>query len=317
MLARWLQWMLLAVLFVAVLLAISTGSRPLTGLAVTIGSTVLILAVVSAVVTFATFASVVAFRIFGRQGMGAPLSGFARAFPGEWLALLGLYTVIQPFQSWLMGPDERPAKGAGKPHVLLVHGYFCNRGLWWAFRRCLLAAGYSASTIDLEPPQGSIETFATELESRVAALEAELGEQDRIVVIAHSMGGLVTREMLRRRGAGRISKVVTIGSPHSGTMSAYLGIGACTREMLPGSDFLKRLASAPPPVPIVCLITPTDNFMAPADTPLLAGSRSITLDEMGHLATAFSTRVHAILLEEIAAAAGEAPATSVSPASAA
>lgn len=317
MLARWLQLMLLAVVVVAVALAISAGAGPLTGLAVAIGSAVIVLAVVSAAITFFTFAAVIFFRAYGRQGMGSSIAGFARAFPGEWLALLGLFTVIQPFHSWLMGPDVPPAKGAGKPHILLVHGYFCNRGLWWAFRRCLLAAGYSVSTIDLEPPQGSIETFATELEGVVAALEAELGEQDRIIVIAHSMGGLVTREMLRRRGAGRICKVVTVGSPHSGTMIARLGVGACAREMLPGSEFLARLAAAPPPVPVVCLVIPTDNFMAPVDTPVLAGSRTITLDEIGHLASAFSTRVHAILFEEIAGGATAAPATSGSPASAA
>lgn len=303
MLARWLRWMLLAVLLWSALVVVRTsasGALPATILVTDYILRFVIL--LGGTVAAASYAVVVAMRVRGGgfPAIGASPWSLLRSFPGEWLALCGLYTLIQPFEHWLMGPDGKTSRAGGRPHILLVHGYFCNRGLWWALRRKLAASGYPVATLNLEPPHGSIEAFAARLEQRVAALETELGDSDRIVIIGHSMGGLVTREMLRRRGgAGRIAKVVTVGSPHAGTMIAYLGIGRCAREMRPGSAFLQRLGAATPPVPVVCLLSRADNFMAPVDSPALSGSRVITIDGVGHMAMAFSPRVHDILLGEI------------------
>lgn len=72
-------------------------------------------------------------------------------------------------------------------------------------------------------------------------------------VVAHSMGGLVTRHMVARLAAGdaafpsgvAIEDVVTLGTPHTGTSWAYgCGSTQCV-QMRPGSSFLGSLPQNP------------------------------------------------------------------------
>ena len=92
--------------------------------------------------------------------------------------------------------------------VLLVHGYLCNRGLWWWLRRGLRARHFEVATINLEPPFASIDHFVGQLRARIEALVAETGAP-KVVLVTHSMGGLVARAYLQHHGAARVGKLVT------------------------------------------------------------------------------------------------------------
>lgn len=228
----------------------------------------------------------------------------------EWLAFIRLFALIQPFERWWMGDDdETRTRGDAKPLVLLVHGYMCNRGLWWGLRKSLRAAGYPVATINLEPPLGGIDTFAERLHTRIRGLQPS-GEQP-ICIVAHSMGGLVARRYLQRHGTAGIVRLVTLGSPHHGTDIAWLGIGRCAQEMRRGSDLLDMLPdAAPASLPVVSIWSTDDNFMIPGDTARLAGARDVRIQRLGHLAMAFSPVIRRIVLDEMAAAAPEAPSRS-------
>src|SRR5258708_2818056 len=63
----------------------------------------------------------------------------------------------------------------------------------------------------------------------------------RVTVIAHSMGGLGARAYLRTHGAGRVRKLITIATPHHGTVHARFGAGDNARQMSRGSRFLEEL----------------------------------------------------------------------------
>ena len=91
-----------------------------------------------------------------------------------------------------MAPDALRRQASRRTPVLLIHGYLCNRGLWWWLRRGLEAHGVTTATVNLEPPLGGIEDLADSLHARIQALRSETGG-DRIVLIGHSMGGLVAR----------------------------------------------------------------------------------------------------------------------------
>lgn len=71
---------------------------------------------------------------------------------------------------------------------------------------------------------------------------------DGVHLVGHSLGGLLARYAVQRRGLADVaSTVVTIAAPHGGTRLARLAPGGCARLMLPGSPLLaadSRLAPA-------------------------------------------------------------------------
>lgn len=104
------------------------------------------------------------------------------------------------------------------PHVLLVHG-ICGRASSWAtFAQVLSDSGYTVHTVQLEPDT----TYSKPPRAYVAALAAKLDSigSDHVGIVAHSMGGLVTREYMRRhtqsRQMNRVGQLVTLGTPHHG-----------------------------------------------------------------------------------------------------
>ncbi len=220
-----------------------------------------------------------------------------RAGHADWLAFFGLFVFIQPFARWWMGDDRAP--GRGVTPVLLVHGYVCNSGLWWWLARELRRKGVSVATVDLDPPLAGIDRLAESLAARIDALAAQT-TSGRIVLVAHSMGGLVARAYLRRHGPDRVAQLITIGTPHRGTALAWLGLGRNAHEMRPGGEWIARLnQSGPPPVPTVNIWSTTDNFILPQDRARMPGVREHIVSGLGHLSMVFSPRVLRYVLEAL------------------
>ncbi|WP_247706566.1 esterase/lipase family protein [Streptomyces liliiviolaceus] len=81
-------------------------------------------------------------------------------------------------------------------------------------------------------------------------------KNEKVDVVAHSMGGLIVRAALYHSSKGTpgfpkklyIEDVVTLGTPHGGTKAGYAcsGIFAQCKEMKPRSAFLKSLGTAMP-----------------------------------------------------------------------
>jgi len=243
-----------------------------------------------------------------RAAIVAVTWGFARAYPsparrlsaaeslrmivGEYAAFLLIFVFILPFERLWMGRDRlRPCS---RP-LLLVHGYSCSRGVWWLLRRRLEAAGHIVATVSLAPPYTNIGKLVPELGQRIEAVCKATGA-DRVILVAHSMGGLVCRSYLARHGSDRVERLITISSPHSGSELARIGIGKNAREMEPGSRWLKDLGQSGLPVPAVAIRTPHDNFVMPQDNQRLPGASDVELAGIGHLAVLFARRTASELI---------------------
>jgi triacylglycerol lipase len=219
---------------------------------------------------------------------------------GELLALFTLYVLIQPFERCWMGRETTARVAPGHLPILLVHGYLCNRGLWWWLRRHLRARQFSVATVNLEPPLAGLDRLVTQLGERVETLLAQTGAK-KVLLVSHSMGGLLCRAYVQGPGATRTAGLVTLATPHHGTQIARHGWGRNAREMQPDSAWLRSLNARPaPPVPIANIWSRDDEIVAPTDSCRLLGAAETTLHGLGHLAIVFSPTVLACVEAQIA-----------------
>jgi triacylglycerol lipase len=234
---------------------------------------------------------------------------------GAWrvLSFVVSFLILFPFERWWMGDDRLQAaaraSGEGADRqlpVLLIHGYGCSRGAWWWLRAHLEAAGWTVATISLEPIYTSIDNYVDPVARRIDAVLAATGAA-RLILVGHSMGGLVARAYLQRYGDARVARLVTLGTPHQGSELARLGFGANGRQMRPHSPWLQALASPPAAVDTVAIYSPHDNFVMPPALLELPGAQSQTINGVGHLAMLFSPRVIQALLAVLEQTAARRP----------
>ena len=210
----------------------------------------------------------------------------------EYLAFLFSFVVLTPFE-WLWMPADRlrPCKTP----ILLVHGYGCSRGIWWKIRRELEAAGHTVATVSLTPPYTSVGKLVPQLAQRIDEVCAACDAQ-QVILVAHSMGGLVSRSYIARHGIAQVERLITFASPHQGSELARLGFGQNAREMEPSSLWLNDLAHESVNVPFVSIRTSHDNYVMPQDNQRLPEAEDVELPAMGHLAALYSPRTTKAIL---------------------
>lgn len=195
------------------------------------------------------------------------------------------------------------AGATGLP-VLLIHGYSCNSGYWRPLSAHLRAAGISHYGIDLEPPGAGIDDFAPQVAAAVERL-CEAANSQRVIIVAHSMGGLVARAYVRQHGQSRIARVITLGTPHHGTVLANFGPGSNAAQMRRGSAWLGSLAAGEADLQrnLFCSIYSVhDNIVAPQNSSELPGARNLVFGAIGHVALGRHPEVVRCALAEIASA---------------
>jgi triacylglycerol lipase len=214
----------------------------------------------------------------------------------EWLSFFVLFGIVQPFADSAFSVKQ-PRRRSNAPLVILVHGYRCNSALWLQMIRRLRAEGFAAEAIDLEPALDSIDSFAGQLHRHIEEALRETSAQ-KVRLVTHSMGGLVARAYMRKFGAARVEKLITLACGHHGTRLARLGLGSNARQMERPSAWLRALPE-PAPAPTVSIWAAQDNFIAPQTSSRLAGAGDIMLSGAGHLTFLFSEPVADLVVAEL------------------
>ena len=271
--------------------------------------TVAALALCAFALALRALAITITFIIAARHAGSVPpehrlgLAGRLKLYLSEFGAYLLIYNLYQPFEGLLMGAEKSQPLPPGRLPVLLLHGYVCNRGFLLPLRRYLRAHGVSAYSHNLEPVYTSIDNYADGLARRIEEILTATGAE-KLVILAHSMGGLVARAYLRKHGARHVAKLITLGTPHQGTVLAPLAAGENGRQIVPGNAWLRRLNEDTLTLPVVAVLSYQDNIVLPQESAVLAGAKIVRLSGMGHVSMPFSRRVREVVLEEILAANG-------------
>lgn len=215
----------------------------------------------------------------------ATLVRLVRAWWGEVCVGLKVFVWRQPFRSQRWA-DSLPINAKGRRGVLLVHGFFCNRGIWNSWLQRLHIAGVPTLAVNLEPVFGPIDEMTPIVEAAMQRLEQCTGLAP--VVVGHSMGGLVLRDWWRlHHGSNRIHHAITIATPHKGTWLARLGRAPSARQMRQHSVWLETLLSeeaATNAGRFTCFYSHCDNIVFPANCATLPGADNRHLVGVAHVA---------------------------------
>lgn len=169
--------------------------------------------------------------------------------------------------------------------VLLVPGYGMNRGCLRLLAQRLEATHRPVLCIDF-PFGKTIEELAEILAAAAQELKSATGSE-KIDVVAHSRGGLVAAWWIQKQGgASFVERLVTLGTPWSGTKIAAFGIGPSVLQMFPASALIRALSAVPldPHVVFYAVNGAFDSMMLPPGTDdIPAPGRNIRLEGVGHM----------------------------------
>jgi len=246
------------------------------------------------------------FRLSRRAGDTAPAEHALSAAQHVRL-VLEEFRATMLTSSWHM-LRHRPApwlarSANGRLPVLLIHGYGCNGGYWRPLREMLMREGISHDAVDLEPVTAGIDEYVDAVEAAMHRLQAATGAP-RVVIVGHSMGGLVARAWLRKYGAAaaaRVARVVTVGTPHFGTALAPFGIGQNAAQMRTDAAWLAQLDADDRARRglFTSIWSWHDNIVAPQTSCRLPGAHNIALAGIGHVALGSHPQVLRTILAEV------------------
>jgi pimeloyl-ACP methyl ester carboxylesterase len=187
---------------------------------------------------------------------------------------------------------------AARP-ILLVHGIIDNHSIFRLLDRALRRRGFSdLSSFDYGLLTSDLRRAAADLASAVTAVVDRSG-YERIHVIGHSLGGLIARYYVQRMGGHtQVQTLVTLATPHAGTVLARAGqLLPLVRQLSPDSDVIRELAAPAPgcSTRFVSFYSDVDHVVVPSrngriDHPDL-DVRNVAVTGIGHLSLPHSSRV--------------------------
>ena len=246
------------------------------------------------------------------------------------LAWVGAHVLMYPLgtRTAELRPDPRNRPGAqpatvralfaadplaARIPVLLVHGLIDNRSVFSVMHRNLRRRGFSqVHTWNYSPLLTDIARGASELGAHIERICEQTGH-DQVHVVGHSLGGLISRYLVQRQGGDRrIASLVTLGTPHQGSLWAHVLPTPLVRQLRPGSPVFQELAEPAPNcrTSMTAVYSDLDQMVVPTNSgrcehPDLR-ARNVLFRGVGHL----SLPRHRGVVDEVAATlAGLRPAT--------
>jgi pimeloyl-ACP methyl ester carboxylesterase len=193
---------------------------------------------------------------------------------------------------------------AARIPVLLVHGYVDNRSIFAIMRRSLRRRGFaSVCSWNYSPLLSDVARGAEDLGRHIERVCEQTGH-DRIHVVGHSLGGLIARYYLQKQGGHRrVDQLVTLGTPHQGSVWAHVLPTPLVRQLRPGSNVLQALAEPAPDcrTPITAVYSDLDQVVVPTASGRCEHSdlavRNVLVHGVGHM----SLPIHRAVVDEVAA----------------
>ena len=177
-----------------------------------------------------------------------------------------LVIAFSPFAFWRKLWKASPDPACTLPPVILVHGLYHNASAWVLYRWWLRRAGFrNVYAFSYNSWTSSFHDLLERLDLEVAKV-TELPEGRRVMLVGHSLGGLLSRAYVECAGnTGRIQAVAALGAPHQGSKLAALGLGSLAQSLIYRGPLISRLEeeARKTDVPCLSISSPVDNMVLP------------------------------------------------------
>jgi triacylglycerol lipase len=197
---------------------------------------------------------------------------------------------------------------AASTPILLVHGMIDNRAIFTVLTRRLRAHGFErVVTLNYSPVTNDLRAAAEGLAAQVEELVASTG-YERIHIVGHSLGGLIARYYVQRLGGDeRVHTLVTLGTPHHGTLAAHLVPVRLGRQLRPSSDLFAELDLPAPTcrTRFVAMWSDIDQLVLPHDNSRLRHPDLIVHNELVHGVGHLSMPINARIVQRVCQVLGE------------
>ena len=223
--------------------------------------------------------------------------GFFAAFKHEIWTMIWVVAGSAVGQLFYRDREGNRDKTNTQPPVLFLHGWTETGWHWrWMIRRLRFDRSRRLYTLTFRPIDAPAEHYRRQLEDRIDAILSATGHE-KLTLIGHSFGGLVSRAYLRHNGTAKVERLITLGTPHGGSVWAYLFSTPVTRHLRPHGEFLTELTREEKldGVELVSIATIHDNMVIPFTRALHPHSRHILLHEVGHVGLMVSPQVLAVI----------------------
>ena len=213
------------------------------------------------------------------------------------LAALGALRLVPP--RWY----HQVSEGEDAPLVLVVHGYAGHPHSHGPLRHHLHRQGFRTASIDLRG-HPHIPAMADALGDW---LRQRVSPDEPIAIVAHSLGGVVTRCACRDADVrARIERMVTLGSPHEGTRIADLVDSEKASELERDAELTELLEKQEPWDPnelprLICLWSAADLMMVPPEAAIADGAEDRELEGMTHYGYMLHPRAWRAVVEALRA----------------
>ena len=237
------------------------------------------------------------------------------------LAWVGAHVLMYPLgtRTEALRPDGRRRPGglppgaralfaadplAARIPVVLVHGLIDNRSIFAVMRRSLSRRGFaSVCSWNYSPLSSDIARCAADLGAHIERVCEQTGHE-RVHVVGHSLGGLIARYHVQRQGGDRrVESLVTLGTPHQGSVLAHVVPTPMIRQLRPSSAVLRELAEPMPDcrTQVTAVYSDLDQIVLPTasgrcEHPDLK-ARNVLVRGVGHM----SLPMHRGVVDEVAA----------------
>jgi pimeloyl-ACP methyl ester carboxylesterase len=193
------------------------------------------------------------------------------------------------------GPNQ-----ADRTPVLLVHGYGRNRACFRFLSIYLRTRGWTWVWAPNHRPWSSpIPVFARNLERSVELL-LEASGAERVDIVAHSMGGVVAAWYLAKLGgASRVRRLVTLGTPWSGSTAHVFALRREGRDFSPQSTVIAEIQDLRHDIVAIC--SDSDPKIFPGSSARHPHARLVEFADLGHLEMLMSARVFRAVVDALAA----------------
>ncbi|MGH9197773.1 MAG: lipase family alpha/beta hydrolase, partial [Acidimicrobiia bacterium] len=143
------------------------------------------------------------------------------------------------------------------------------------------------------PVRRGIPEIAEQVSCKVDEILEKCGTRE-IHIIGHSLGGLVARYYIEQMGGFRkVRTLITLGTPHRGTIAAYFSRSQAAKQMRPGSELLRMMNAKrrPRSVSYISYYSDLDALVVPAKSAKLSGGpnvRNVLVHDLGHMSLLIS-----------------------------